>query len=310
MEYIPGPYLLTTIVISIGAGFILGSLLSKQLSLSNYLQIILQLAIAGSIFPLIHYGMLNLYEYLTGYTPNNSVPSTSITPNIVMYPDSPLHIPTTPGSKEIIPSTGTTATQRFGTSCLISINTVPFNPANGSENTQSDFAPLVRYKAITAGSNKPGNPVLDIGYLPEGNLLQAIFYEGGTGDSVDIPAGSLYDTRVTIGTPPIKKKVSLFIKTKPAKAGYTTVEIYINGVLGKSVTIRSLYFGSSTPGGIIPSIGYNASPTTYPVVDGEVQSILVWGDASGLTQKDIYSLSNQYMNTQGQSRHTDTTRCK
>jgi hypothetical protein len=235
----------------------------------------------------LYYGFSNgisaLYRYITGYNPAYVPPQTTVTPNIIMFPTSPQAIPTDigTGSKPIIPASGgTTATSTFGTSFLMTINTTIANPASGLP-AQIDYAPLLKFRSIPVNSSTPGQPVMTIGYMPEGNLLQSIFFEGGTGDSLDIPTGESIDSRITIGTPPVKKTFAVFIRTRPASPQYTTVEIYVNGVLGKSATVRSLFFGGAS-GGIIPEVGYNAQPDSYPVVDAELQSVMVWGDASAL----------------------------
>lgn len=307
MEYLPSTRTTINLVLSIGTSFLIGKQISSRYRISTYALILLQVGLVIPLYYAFSYGVLALYSYLTGYKPQHHPPQPSVTPNIQMFPSSPQVIPTNigTGSRAIIPSNGgTSTTQMFGTSFLLTINTTPVNPATGS---QMDYAPLVRFLTAPAGSSPgTGNPVLTVGYMPEGNLLQAIFFEGGSGDSQDIPTGEAYDTRVTIGTPPVRKTFSVFLRTRPSSPNYTTVEIYVNGVLGKTTTVRSLFFGGHT-GAIIPSIGYS---DMYPVVDAEIQSLMVWGDASALTLEDIQKLATQQMATEHQSRHVDTSRCK
>ena len=304
MEYLPSTQTTINLVISVGAAFIIGKQLSKMYATTTYATMLVQIGLVVPLYYMFSYVLGGVYRFVTGSSPKQTPPQTSVTPNIKMFPSDPLTIPTNVGtsSRPIVPSQGgTTATSSFGTSFLMSINTTVANPSIGPG--QLDYAPLVDFMATTSGK-----PVLTIGYMPQGNLLQAIFYEGGAGDSLDIPTDDAYDTRLTIGTPPIKKRFSVFLRTRPSSPNHVTVEVYINGVLGKTLTVRSLFFGGS-PGGILPSIGYASGPNTYPAVDAEIQSLMVWGNASALTLRDIQQLSTQQMNTEHASRHMDTTRC-
>lgn len=311
MEYLPNTGTIISLVLSVGTAFIIGKQVASIYNLSTYAMILIQVVMVSPLYYVISYGIMTLYSFITGYKPQSLPPNSSVTPNIQMFPNKPQAIPTNvgPGSRAIIPmSGGTTATPNFGTSFLMTINTTVANPAPDSP-SQQDYAPLIEFHSVTAGSSALGQPVLTFGYMPEGNLLQAIFFEGGSGDSLDIPTGDSYDTRVTIGTPPVRKSFSIFLRTRPASPNYTTVEVYINGVLGKTTTVRSLFFGGIT-GGIIPRIGYKAGTNSYPAVDAELQSLMVWGDASDLTLKDIQALAAQQIASDHQSRHTDTTHCK
>jgi hypothetical protein len=311
MEYLPNTGTIISLVLSVGTAFIIGKQVASIYNLSTYAMILIQVGIVAPLYYAFSYGTMALYSFVTGYKPQHLPPQPSVTPNIQMFPNQPQVIPTNvgPSSRALIPmSGGTTATPNFGTSFLMTINTTVANPAPDSP-SQLDYAPLVDFHSVPAGSSAVGQPVLTFGYMPEGNLLQAIFFEGGSGDSLDIPTGDAYDTRVTIGTPPVRKSFSIFLRTRPASPNYTTVEVYINGVLGKTTTVRSLFFGG-IPGGIIPRIGYKADKNSYPAVDAEIQSLMVWGDASALTLKDIQALATQQIASAHQSRHVDTTRCK
>ena len=311
MEYIPSTKTTVDLVLSIGTAFIVGKMAASKLKLSTYAMILVQVGLVVPLYYAFSYGIMAIYSFVTGYKPQHAPPQPSVTPNIRMFSTKPQVIPTNigPSSRAIIPTSGgTTATQTFGTSFLMTINTTVTNPAPDSP-SQMDYAPLVNFHSVTAGSSSTGQPVLTFGYMPEGNLLQAIFYEGGSGDSLDIPTGDAYDTRMTIGTPPVRKSFAVFLRTRPASPKYTTVEVYVNGVLGKTTTVRSLFFGGMT-GGILPSIGYKADKNSYPAVDAEIQSLMVWGDASTLTLKDIQDIATQQIASEHQSRHTDTTRCK
>jgi hypothetical protein len=311
MEYLPNTRTTVNLVLSIGASFIIGKIAASRLKLSTYAMILLQVGLVVPLYYAFSYGIMTLYSWVTGYKPQYAPPQPSVTPNIQMFSTTPQAIPTNlgPSTRAIIPTSGgTTATQTFGTSFLMTINTTVANPAPASP-SQMDYAPLVKFNTVPAGSATAGQPVLTFGYMPEGNLIQAIFFEGGSGDSLDIPTGDAYDTRVTIGTPPVRKSFAVFLRTRPASPNYTTVEVYVNGVLGKTTTVRSLFFGGMT-GGILPSIGYKADKNSYPAVDAEIQSLMVWGDASALTLKDIQEIATQQIASEHQSRHTDTTHCK
>jgi hypothetical protein len=288
-----------SIVLALGISFFVGTQLSKMLGLTTYLTVLLQMVLVIILYVLIQPLLLILYNTVTGTTNSNTFPSVSKTPNILLFSKNPQKIPT--NTKPIIPSAGTTSTHRFGTNCLITINTttsfIPPKPAS------LDCAPIVTFHKALPNSSTPGEPVLTIGYMPEGDLLQAIFY------GPEFPKGVETDSRVSIGTPPIKKGFSLFLRTIQSSPGYSTVEIYINGVLGKTATVPSEFFGASKLGGVIPVIGYKAGPDNYPEIDAEIQSLAIWGDASSLTTQDIQSLSTQQIGSDHSSLQKDTGKC-
>lgn len=299
LQYLPDSVTTLTLVSSVGVAFILAKQLVSFIGKTTYAFVIVLSTLCLVLYPIIRKIIVYIYNTVTGTTSSNVLPPVSLNPNITMYPTESNKISTS--GNPVISSHGTTATPYFGMSTMLAINTSVANPAPDSP-YQADYAPLVDILSV---ADKV--PVMSVGYMPQGNLMQLLFYPP-ISTNPDIPGGSDNITRITLGTPPIKKKFSLFVRTNPVQDGKTAVEVYINGVLGKTATVDSAFFRHG--GNVVAAVGYPAEPTTYPIVDAELQSLMVWANASTLSINDIQSLATQDMDTSHETKHQDTTKCK
>jgi len=202
----------------------------------------------------------------------------------------------------------TALTPNMGFSFLFGMNTV--QPSQGaSVEDETVVWSLSRRHAGDGGFTQPV-PAMDVVYRPIGSMLFLRFSEpnatlgDGNGEMMGV------SHIVPLGTPPVKKQVSYFIRIRSNRSPVLgsnglLLEVYVDGLLTLTKSIVSAQLSSS--GSFVVSVGDRRVPSNG--LDGEIQSLSLWTDASGLVEADIRALAGQTMNTSFDSKQSHVAPC-
>lgn len=256
-----------------------------------------------AVIVIAYFTLPMLYYWIMGKP--SPVTSVSITPTTQMFMN-------TPASTIQYQASGTwmtALTPQMGVSFLFGMNTV--QPSQGASVEDERVVWSLSKKHARDGGFTPPVPAMDVVYRPVGSMLFLRFHEpsatiegAGAGDSVGV------SYIVPLGTPPVKKQVAYFIRIRPNRSPLLgsdgiLLEVYVDGLLQLTKSIVSAQLSSS--GSFVVSVGDRRVPNDG--LDGEIQSLSLWTDASGLVEKDIQSLASQTMNTSFDSKQAHKPTC-
>ena len=254
--------------------------------------------IGVALLVILYFSYVMLRQWLYG-TPT---PSPSISPTTRMFISSPVSTI----SYQTSGAWMSALTPSMGISFLFGLNTV--QPSRSIEDEIVVWS-LGRKHASDEGNTSP-IPAMEVVYRSVGSMLFLRFHTSANGDGDRNGAVGGGTHIIPIGTPPVKKQIAYFIRFHPNRtpvlgAHGVLLEVYVDGMLQETKNLSSP--GLSSSGSFVVSIGDKERPTNG--LDGEIQALSLWADASGLTETDLQGLAKQTMDTDFDSKQSHTAPC-